>query len=84
MKVVKKDVLLSRTNIKKINNYNEYMSLSLWDTVKGSPSDIKGKKPLLLTVVLLRALWFLPMIPPPGGGTSLWKGANQNDNIKQS
>ena len=50
----------------------EYMSL--WDTLKGPPPDFMGKPLLLLTVVLLRALWFWPTIPLPGRGIPpLWK-----------
>ena len=45
---------------------------TMWDTVKGSLPDLYGKKYLLLTVVLLLALWCLPIniharprYPPP-------------------
>ena len=41
---------------------------SLWDTVKGPLLTLRGKSPLLLTLVLLRALQFLPTIPLPGRG----------------
>ena len=41
---------------------------SLWDTVKGSPPDLKGKT---LTVILLLAIRFLPTITLPGRGIPL-------------
>ena len=48
----------------------------LWDTVKGSLPELKGKPPLLLTVVSFLALPVLPTIPLPGRNIPLWKGDN--------
>ena len=58
--------------------------MSLLDIMKRSLPDLKGKNPLLFTVILLWALCFLPISTPASRGTSPWKGANQNDTIIQS
>ena len=47
--------------------------ISLWEPSKGAPPDFRGPTLLLLTVVLLRALRFLPTLPLPGGGMPSWR-----------
>ena len=53
--------------------------MSLWDTVNGPLLKLKGKFLILLTVILLWALWFLPTQPMLGKGMAappLRKGDN--------
>ena len=53
-------------------------------TVRGSPPDHLGKNPLLLAVVLLRALHFLPTSTPARQRrTSNGKVITKNDNINK-
>ena len=53
--------------LSKAKDENQW-KISLWEPSKGAPPDFRGPTLLLLTVVLLRALRFLPTLPLPGRG----------------
>ena len=49
------------------NKIKKIKGITFWNQIKGPTLDPRGHTLLLLTVVLLRVLWFLPTIPPLGG-----------------